>query len=113
MQETTIQFRNERAIVRRILRDLLSAGYSVKLTDDHETSEPIKNPKEGIEFAMWDDKDGGRKLWNLEEFHIVAERDGRIGTIWIITDNGDECLDMIADYSVSLRHIVEPIMASI
>jgi hypothetical protein len=108
---TTPTYRNERAILRATVSALLSAGYVVRMDDGEETSEPLTTPSACVEWCSWDDKSGGRMLWNLDDFYVRAERDGKGARVWFIVSNGNDGRDVVSDYSCSLESIMDPILS--
>ena len=110
---TTATYRTERRILRRTIRDLLSAGYTVTMYDGEEESEPILTPTAGVEYVTWDDTARGRALWNLDEFYVRARKTGAKGTfVWFIVGNGNGGHDVVTDYGVSLESIMDPILST-
>ena len=107
----TPTFLRERLILRATLEALLATGYAVKIDDGMETSPELRNPQEGIEWVLWRDTANNRVLWNLDDWHVLAERQGTDhGFVWFIVSNGNGGRDVISDYSCSLSEYVEPII---
>ena len=107
---TTPTFRRERMILCATVSALLSAGYTVRMHDGEETSEPCGTHRAALDFVVWNDTRGNRTLWNLDDFHVIAERDGKRASVWFIVSNGNEGRDVISDYSCSLESVLAPIM---
>jgi hypothetical protein len=89
--------RVERTIVRRVILDVLAAGYSINVNNGGDTEElpaPSRSAKEvlGAMFATDD------------EYLILYQNGKRIGWVWFVYGNGG--WDVVSDYSTNL----EPVM---
>jgi hypothetical protein len=85
----------ERQIAQKIIEDGIAAGYTIDVYDGGATVLKRSIDPEAIVGAMFStDSD-------LLVFH---EGDRRMGTVWFVYGNSG--WDVVADYSISLEHIM-------
>ena len=111
MKTSTLTYRNERSILRATILALLDAGYTVRMDDGEGQSAPLTSARAGVDFVTWNDDVGGRVLWNLDQFSVLASKEGRPASwVWFIVSNGNDGRDVISDYGDSLDFILKPIL---
>lgn len=100
--------RIEIRIVRRVIRDLLKAGYKLHAVENdwpgEEENIDIDNGVPALDY-----------LFNLDEERVYvvnppAEiKPGEGAGSWVYFVFGNDGYDVISDYTVNLEHVIEPI----
>lgn len=96
-RETRSRIRCEERIAKRIIRDMLKAGYSISVNDGEETTLlKSKNLKAIIEAMFTTDED-----------YLLITKQGFKG--WVRFIYGNDGWDVVNDYTTNLEPIMAPI----
>ena len=110
---TTPTYRNERKILRAVVSALIAGGYTIRVEECGELSEPLATPKSVVDYCSWDDQGRDRVVWAEGDFSLVPQMAGREDSyVHFIVSNGNDGLDVISDYGCSLSPIIDPIIDS-
>lgn len=96
----------ERRIVWRIILAVKKAGYTFNVNnggDNHELPEPTGNIKLLLDTMFATD----------DEHLIVFKYGKRFGWVYFVYGNGNDGLDVVADYTMNLDHLIDPILTAI
>lgn len=104
------EFKNELQIVEQILTELIGDGFKVSASDG-ETSQ---TPSREIDSHMEHIKTLDGSAWSTGEARLFAwNGDKRAGVAWCIFGNGNDGLDVVADWSDSVDAVVSTVIDQI
>lgn len=87
------------AVVRRVVRDLVAAGYALDYVYNYEADVKVKNQKEAV-----------HAITETDESFLHVTKDGEsAGWVRLVPCN-PEPEDVIADYTVNLDKVIDPII---
>jgi hypothetical protein len=88
----------EKRIVRRLVRDLVAAGYEITVDNGGDEYEiPFSRSTTQITAA----------LFATDDENLIVRKDGKTRFVHLVY--GNDGYDVIADYNVSLEPVMEPI----
>jgi hypothetical protein len=94
--------RVELMIVRRLLRELKAAGYTVEMDTD------VGEDGHGIEVV--NESEALYEMFDFDEIHLDCWLNGSKTFVVLLFGNGDTGFDVINDYGLSLEPVIKRVM---
>jgi hypothetical protein len=98
MMSVKMRQRVEKMIARRLIRDAISAGYTINVYNGGDTNE-LPEPSDNLKTIL------GAMFATDDERLLLYKEGRRCGWVWFVY--GNDGWDVISDYTTNLEHIMD------